>query len=73
MEFDARKKSGKDALIAARYYGLDGLGGETSRDPGKALGVTREILKTNPILSSGPRRADEINSRHATAIHFAIA
>jgi hypothetical protein len=24
------KGGGRDALIAARYYGLDGLGGETS-------------------------------------------
>src|SRR5260370_7556959 len=37
--------TGRNALIAARYYGFDGRGGATLQAVGNEIGVTRERVR----------------------------
>ena len=37
--------TGRDALIAARYYGFDGRGGSSLQAVGNEIGVTRERVR----------------------------
>ena len=46
---------GRDARIAARYYGLDGRGGETLQSIGNAFGVTRERVRQIVVATTSGR------------------
>src|ERR1700730_3329192 len=49
--------TGRKAHIAARYYGLDGLGGGSLRTIGMEFGLTYETVRQIAMEASKPLRA----------------
>ena len=49
---------GRDARIAARYHGLDGLAGESLQSVGNAIGVTRERIRQIVAAASARLRME---------------
>jgi len=49
---------GRDACIAARYHGFDGLAGESLQSVGNAFGVTRERIRQIVAAASARLRTE---------------